>query len=170
MLSFWSKWLTEKSVSRPQKARRDRSHAPAAAQIEKFEGRCLPSISTLVSLSPGSTTDRTLTITATAADTITIGVNATKQVTINGSIVNAAVSATNVSALIVNGGTGNNRIDLSAVTAASFPRLNGVRVDGGAGNDRITGSPLADSLTGGDRKSTRLNSSHPRLSRMPSSA
>ena len=34
MLSFWSKWLTEKSVSRPQKARRDRSHAPAAAQSQ----------------------------------------------------------------------------------------------------------------------------------------
>ena len=72
MLSFWSKWLTEKSVSRTQKARRDRSHAPAAAQVEKFEERCLPSISTLVSLSPGSTTDRTLTVTATAADTIVL--------------------------------------------------------------------------------------------------
>jgi hypothetical protein len=90
-----------------------------------------------------------LTVTATAADTLTIGINATNQVTINGSIVGAAVSAANVSTLIVNGGTGNNRIDLSGVTAANFPRLTNIRVDGGAGNDRITGSPLGDSLTGG---------------------
>ena len=35
---------------------------------------------------------------------------------------------------------------------------------------RVMGIPTLLFMKGGDRKSTRLNSSHPRLSRMPSSA
>ena len=48
-------------------------------------------------------------------------------------------------------------------------------LDGTAGPDVICGLGGKDIITGGravavDRKSTRLNSSHPQLSRMPSSA
>jgi Ca2+-binding RTX toxin-like protein len=114
----------------------------------------LLSISTLVSASAGSTTEKTLTITATGAETINVAVNATRQVTINGAIVGAPVYAADLSKLVVNGGTGNNRIDLTGVTASAFTRLRNVQVDGGAGNDRITGSAFAESLSGGNGNDT----------------
>jgi Ca2+-binding RTX toxin-like protein len=60
------------------------------------------------------------------------------------------VAASSVEKIVVNGGSGNDLIDLSGVTAASFPGRPSVTVDGKAGNDTITGSGLADSLLGGD--------------------
>lgn len=61
-----------------------------------------------------------------------------------------------VRSLTINGGDGNNRVDLSAVKAAEFPNLRrdtvagtGIVVNGQDGNDTILGSTLADDLFGG---------------------
>ena len=66
-------------------------------------------------------------------------------------------------AIVLNGTTGLSGVDGSAGTPAI------------QGSDTNTGVlfPAADTVaisTGGDRKSTRLNSSHSQQSRMPSSA
>ncbi len=53
-----------------------------------------------------------------------------------------------VQTITVVGGAGNNAIDLSGVTSASFPAITGITISGGAGNDAITGSDFADMLNG----------------------
>ena len=71
----------------------------------------------------------------------------------------------------------NNSFDFSSVSFSGGPFL----IDTGWGEDTIQGSASADTLRAaggddvldggdGDRKSTRLNSSHSSVSRMPSSA
>ena len=154
MLSFWKQWRWESSASRRRTSGRTDERARAAVQVERFEQRALLSVSTLVSASAGSLTEKTLTITATGAEPIVVAVNANRQVTINGGLVGAPVHAADLSKLVVNGGTGNNRIDLTGVTASAFTHLRNVQVNGGAGNDRITGSAFAESLNGGDGNDT----------------
>ena len=103
MLSFWKKWRLDQSASRRRTSGRADDRSRAAVQVERFEQRALLSISTLVSASAGSATEKTLTITATGAEAINVSVNATRQVTINGVLVGAAVYAADLSKLVVNG-------------------------------------------------------------------
>ena len=57
--------------------------------------------------------------------------------------------ASDLRMLTITGGTGANRIDLSAVQPAKFVNLSRVNVNGGAGNDTLFGSGLNDDLLGG---------------------
>lgn len=63
---------------------------------------------------------------------------------------NAPMACANVAMIEINGGQGDNTIDISGVKPALFPRLSSVIVNGNAGNDTITASAMADILNGGD--------------------
>lgn len=51
-----------------------------------------------------------------------------------------------VTSVRVVGSSGNDRINLQAVTNTLFPNLSTVTIDGGGGTDKIFGSPLSDSI------------------------
>lgn len=59
------------------------------------------------------------------------------------------VPAVAMKTLTIQGGSGNNSIDLSGVTTSAFPALTSVAVSGNDGNDSIIGSQYADLLDGG---------------------
>ena len=54
-----------------------------------------------------------------------------------------------IQSIVVDGGSGNNKIDLSAVSARNFSNVQEVTINGGGGNDRITGSQFDDHIDGG---------------------
>ena len=87
-----------------------------------------------------------LTVTSDAADSITIGCDASF-VKINGSDPGSGAASCNaITSIVVTGGPGDNTIDLSAVTATDFSLVS-VTLNGGAANDTITGSSLVDTST-----------------------
>jgi len=136
-------WLRGLS-SRPAR----RSVRRQAIRIESCETRVMLTISSTFA-------GGVLTVASSGADTITLGADLNGNVTLNGGTLsanvggsNASVSAANVTSLVINGGTGNNAINLSGVTAASFTSLTQVSVHGGNGNDTITGSDFAELITG----------------------
>ncbi len=63
-----------------------------------------------------------------------------------------SIPADTLRLLAIQGGPGNNLIDLSGVTLATFPSLSGVSVAGDDGSDTLTGSDLSDVLSGGDQR------------------
>jgi len=87
-----------------------------------------------------------------AADVVVSTVSDTVEVRING-LVDPTISilAADVQTLTVQGGSGDNTIDLSGVTSAAFTHAGGVTVtvNGLAGSDRITGGDFADDIDGG---------------------
>lgn len=109
--------------------------------VETLECRIVPTLTTTFE-------DGTLTVTATASDSITVteddGI-----VFVNGDDTDA-VPAEDVVSLIIQGGTGANRIDLSGVTDpnededSDFTALVEVMIVGGSGNDTIVGSGFGD--------------------------
>lgn len=147
MLNFWKSWQPSQNSSR--RGRQVVRSVQGPASVEQFESRRLLTVTSVVSVSPQ---DVVVTISGTKADTLVIGTDAAGKVTVNGAIVGTPIAANVVTKLNVVGGTGNNRIDLSAVTATAFPALKSgeIHVNGGAGNDRITGSSLSEDLQGGD--------------------
>ena len=75
------------------------------------------------------------------------------QVLANGAVLGTApnVLTSSVTSIVVKGGDDANTIDLTQVTATTYPSLTSIKVDGGNGNDTMTGSPtFGDSLVGGD--------------------
>jgi hemolysin type calcium-binding protein len=90
----------------------------------------------------------TLTVTSDAADGIAVTCAAT-QVKVNGNDPLASpLACSAVVKLVVNGGPGDNTIDLSGVTATDFTALTSSEAHGNGGNDTITGTDRADTLTG----------------------
>ena len=90
----------------------------------------------------------TLTVTSDAADGIAITCVGT-QVKVNGNDPLASpLSCSAVIKLVVNGGPGDNTINLSGVTAADFTALTSSEAHGNGGHDTITGTDRADTLTG----------------------
>jgi hypothetical protein len=95
----------------------------------------------------------TLSITATASEAIVVRASGGNiSVLING-VANTSfgtVAANRVQAIVVTGGAGGNRIDLSGVTTAAFPGVTSVTINGAGGNDTILGSDFNDTILGGD--------------------
>ena len=62
------------------------------------------------------------------------------------------IAASSVTNITINGGTGDNLIDLRNVTTSNFSRATGVvvSVQGNGGRDTILGSAFGDSILGGD--------------------
>jgi uncharacterized repeat protein (TIGR01451 family) len=95
----------------------------------------------------------TLTITSDGSDNIVITCETSVgAVLVNGNWPGVSVLAKNVKRLIVNGGPGNNFIDLRGVAPCKFPNLadGKVEINGGAGNDEMWGSYFDDTMNGGD--------------------
>src|SRR2546427_10856712 len=91
-----------------------------AAQVERFETRCYPSISSVFSAGA-------LSIASDGADAMTVAAGTDGKVTLNGTTLMVpngdtptSVDANAVTTLTVTGGAFKNVIDLSGVTAASF--------------------------------------------------
>jgi uncharacterized repeat protein (TIGR01451 family) len=60
-----------------------------------------------------------------------------------------AVLCTDINGIVVNGGAGDNKIDLGDVGPENFPNVENVVINGGDGNDDITGSGFGDKIDGG---------------------
>lgn len=88
--------------------------------------------------------DGTLTITAESAESVAVAVNESN-VAVNGSA--TKIAAADVAALVLNGDSGANKLDLSGVHEADFTILSDVQIVGGTGNDVIVGSDFHDSIT-----------------------
>ena len=87
-----------------------------------------------------------------SADVQVSTVSDTVEVRINGLVEpSISITADAVQTLTVQGGSGDNSIDLSGVTIAAFTHSGGVTVtvDGMAGSDLIVGSEFADNIDGG---------------------
>ena len=113
-----------------------------------MESRVLLTVTT--NFTPGT---GQLDVSSDAADAITIGIDGgSGNVTVNAS--DTGVSPASVQILNVTGGPGTNAIDLSAVTAASFPNLVDVDVDAAGGDDSVIGSELDDFILGGSGDDT----------------
>src|SRR5436309_617224 len=119
-----------------------RQTASVAAQVETFEARVCLSVTSVFNAETA-----TLTVTGSGADSITISSNSRGNVTVNR--VATTTLATDVQSLIVNGGDGNSKIDLSRVTTSAFDHLILVAINGNGGDDKITGSGFADQIDGG---------------------
>ena len=88
-----------------------------------------------------------LAVTADAADPIAIGVNGDGELLVNNDndpTGTGPILAIDVASIDVQGGAGDNNIDLSAVTQSDFTALTGVTISGGTGQDNIIGSEFAD--------------------------
>ena len=99
-----------------------------------------------------------LTVNAGATDSISIsalnGAAGTVVVQVNG-VVNTqfgTVSPSTVQSILVNGGTGDNLVDLTTVASRDFTNSGGVDITilGGEGNDTLSGSNFTDNIDGED--------------------
>jgi Ca2+-binding RTX toxin-like protein len=72
-----------------------------------------------------------------------------------------AASCADITSIDVDGGPGDNVINLAGVTTASFGRLGTVVIDGLGGNDTMTGSERADALNGGDGNDRMIGDDNP---------
>ncbi len=97
-----------------------------------------------------------LIVNAGATDSISIsalnGATGTVVVQVNG-IANTqfgTVTPSTVQTIVINGGTGDNLVDLTAVASRDFTNSGGVGITilGGAGNDTLSGSNFTDNIDG----------------------
>jgi Ca2+-binding RTX toxin-like protein len=71
------------------------------------------------------------------------------------------VPCNTVQRVVVDGGAGDNTINLNAMVVADFSVLTQVDLNGGAGDDTITGSFIADTIHGGDDADTLDGNGNP---------
>jgi hypothetical protein len=112
-----------------------------------------PALATVTSSVSWGPTGAVLTVTSDAADQIKIWCSDGK-VWVNGyppgGYGSPEIDCFYFLKIIVNGGPGNNLIDLSGITCADFPDLWHVEINGGAGDDDMIGSEFGDTMDGGD--------------------
>ncbi len=135
---------------------RRRSDRRSGNSLESLEPREVLSVSAVFNPTTGA-----LAVSNDGADSIALGTNQSGEVTLNGAALvadvngtSANVAANSVTSLTVNGGDGDNSIDLSAVSKGRFNQLNGITVNGGGGADNIIGSSLGDVINGGEGNDT----------------
>lgn len=137
LLSHWTQriqLLIQQSRSLRRRTARRRNRP------EMLEPRVLLTVATSFEAGNGE-----LNISSDAGDQIVVDVSA-GEVTVNGTT--TGVLASDVQRLDVDGGPDANLINLTAVTAASFPNLVLVDIDGNDGDDVISGSQMADDIDG----------------------
>ncbi len=162
----FSSWLdavrSRRKSGRSVRARATRLSRAADVQIsERLENRVVPT----VTVSPtGPSGDITLFVSSDSGDAITVRVSQTDstlvEVLANGVAVASTptVLAAEVTHLDVQGGDGNNVIDLTGVTASDYSNpLIEITIDGGDGNDSITGSDdFGELISGGNGNDTLI--------------
>ena len=125
-------------------------------QIEALENRVVLSVSALF-------IDGELTITSDGQDDITVredpNANGNLQVVVNNAPLNTvnALDATAIRSIVINGGEGDNVIDLSTLNSVLLDNPNGtsLTVNAGDGNDFVLGSlDLDESILGNDGDDT----------------
>lgn len=124
------------SVSQNRAQRRHCRSAKSHAYFELLEQRIVPAT---INFSDGI-----LTITAGAAESVAVTVS-NSNVAVNGGETDFA--AENVTALVLNGDAGANKLDLAGVLERDFTILSDVQIVGGAGGDTLIGSEFADTIT-----------------------
>ena len=132
-----------------------RRPAPRAAITEQLEDRTLLSVTSLW-------LDGELSVRSDSNDSITIESNTAQQVVVkaNGVVDSSLppIAASDVRAIIVEGGDLDNRIDLRGVSASAFSYIDpltgnpmSITIDGQNGDDVIYGSAgFGDAISGGD--------------------
>ena len=94
-----------------------------------------------------------LTVSCTGSESLSLASDANQNVTLNGFAIQDAgvnIQSTEVRSIRVNGGGGDNKINLSGVKKSAFPVCESVIIKGGSGNDTIRGSDCDDTILGGD--------------------
>ena len=149
MISFnWLKSL-KKNVSATRKSRRTRvkAHGSVASVSIQLESRVL-----LSATASYDATTHSLHVSSTESESLIISSDANQHVTLNGVVVQNAgadVSSADVYSILVNGGTGNNAINLNGVTQSAFPMCQSITINGNNGDDTIHGSEYEDVINGG---------------------
>ena len=115
---------------------------------ESLEPRCL------LAVTPILINSTELLIQLEASDSVVIQADSAGKLEVlsSGLVVNGNpdILTADITSIMVMGGDGPNRIDLTGVTAANFDVALTVTVNGGDGSDTILGSEFADSLVGGN--------------------
>jgi hypothetical protein len=148
--SPWHQWV-KNLMSKAARRRRERRPLPRPKrpllQVEVFEERVLPTVTSVFDMAHGI-----LTVTSDADDPIAITRGADFNVKVNGAELTSGgpASAFAVNRIDITGGPGGSLIDLSAVVRTSFPVLRGVSVDGGGGDATLVAPDQANtwSITG----------------------
>ena len=146
-LQFWLRSLRAR-IGRSN-VRRVSKVAPRASQLaESLEARCL------LAVTPILINSTELLVQLEASDDVAIQANSAGKLEVlsSGLVVNGNpdIFTVDITSIIVNGGDGSNRIDLTGVTTADFGVALTITVNGGDGGDTILGSEFADSLIGGN--------------------
>jgi Ca2+-binding RTX toxin-like protein len=127
-------------------SRRRKSQPTKVSGAMSLESRVLLSATAMFDAS-----SHKLTVSSTASESIEIGSDASGRVTFNNALVSngsVKLKTADVESIIVNGGSGANRINLSKVTTTKFKAVKTVSINGNGGNDIITGSEFADRIHG----------------------
>lgn len=120
--------------------------------IEGLELRTLLSVNAVF-----DNTTHELHVTSTKGESIKVEVDKSGHLRINGKDLlshrhkhgtHESVSPDQIQSIVVDGGKGNNKIDLSAVSSLNFSSVQHVTINGGEGHDSIIGSQLDDTING----------------------
>lgn len=162
---LWKNWLTafqsylqnsSNPFRRSPAKRQPRSHAVGG--LEGLELRTLLSVNTVFDASTHE-----LHVSSTKGDSIKLDVDSRGELTVNGKALHshghkhgrsADFTPDQIQSIVVDGGSGKNKIDLSAVSTQKFASLQSVTINGGGGDDSITGSQLDDTINGGSGNDT----------------
>jgi Ca2+-binding RTX toxin-like protein len=157
---FWKNWLKALRVRLPQSgvslrgsSAKRKSRLPAVGGAEGLELRTLLSVNAVFDASTHE-----LHVSSTKSDAMTLGVDKHGDVTVNGKTLHdhnhkhgkdGGFASSQIESIVIDGGSGNNKIDLRSVSAQKFSAVKSVTINGGGGNDSITGSQFDDTINGG---------------------
>ena len=148
----WMEAFRQRLVSSRAHQRRERRRQVAIGNpaLERLEDRTLLSATAVLFGSE-------LNIVTDSSENVTVRENPDSpgqvQVLIGLAPLTAGATATTseLTALVIRTGSGNNRVDLSGVDSATFANLTAISVDTGNGHDAIIGSPdIPETLFAGD--------------------
>ena len=147
-LHSWLRSLRAR-IALSKTVRRVNAENPRAMQLaETLEPRCL------LAVTPILVNGTDLLVQLESSDSVVIQADSAGKLSVisSGLVVNGNpdILAVNITSIMVMGGDGANRIDLTGVTTADFAANLPITVNGGDGNDTILGSEFADSLVGGN--------------------